>query len=79
MANLTGPSDLSGVDGVDGGQQAPIRQAGVEQDSDPVVLEGPEAEADSFDAFDEVVDSFGGAVGDKGLVPVGDLGVRGPR
>ena len=42
----------------------------VEQRPDPVVGEPSETEGD---AFDEVVDCFGGPVGDPGLVPVGDL------
>ena len=46
----------------DRGQYPPVRLAGVEQDSDPVVLEIAEAEPDSLDAFDQVVESLGGSV-----------------
>ena len=37
--------------------------------------EAAESEGGAFDAFDEVVDRFGGPVRDTGVVPVGDLGV----
>ena len=61
---------LAGSDGV---EQSPVGFPGVEQRPDPVVGEPSETEGAAFDAFDEVVDCFGGAVGDPGLVPVGDL------
>ncbi len=45
----------------------------VEECPDPVVGEVPEPERSSFDAFDEVVDRFGGPVGHERVVPGGDL------
>src|SRR5271170_2965567 len=60
-------------------QHAPVRLAGVEQRSDPVVLEVAEPEADPFDALDQVVEGLGRAVGDPGQVEVGDLVEPGPE
>jgi hypothetical protein len=40
----------------DRAQHAPVRLAGVEQSSDPVLLEVAEAEANAFDALDQVVE-----------------------
>ena len=51
----------------------PVGFAGVEEYSYPVVVEGAEAEADSFDLFYEVVDRFCGSVRDGRFVPVGDF------
>ena len=60
--------------GSDGGEEVPVGFAGVEEGSDSVVGEVAEPEGCSFDAFDEVVERFGGSVGHAGDVPVGDLG-----
>src|SRR5271170_8073224 len=57
----------------DRAQHTPVRLAGVEQRSDPVVLEVAEPEADPFDALDQVVERFGRTVRDPGQVEVGDL------
>ena len=46
---------------------------GVEKRSNPVVLEVAEAESDAFDSLDQVVQRFGGAVGDTGQVVVAML------
>ena len=42
-------------------EDPPVRFAGVEQGSDPVVLEVAEAEADALDPLDQVVERFGGS------------------
>ena len=57
----------------DGFEGSPVGFAGVEQGSDSVVVEVGEAESDAFDAFDQVVQRFGGAVADLGVVVVHDL------
>ncbi len=59
--------------GCDGGEEVPVGFAGVEQHPDPVVGESAESEADAFDAFDQVVDRFGGSVRHSGSVPCNDL------
>ena len=46
---------------------------GVEQRPDPVVAEPSKPERDPFDPLDEVVDGFGGSVGDVASVPGHDL------
>ena len=50
----------------------PVGFAGVEERPDPVVREAAESEGGALDAPDEVVDRFGGPVGDAGAVPVHD-------
>ena len=65
--------------GSDGGEERPVGFAGVEQCSDSVVGEAAESVGDAFDGFDEVVDGFGGSVGDPCRVMLlcvssGDLG-----
>ncbi len=62
--------------GVIGVEESPVGFAGVEQRPDPVVSESSEPEGGAFDAFDQVVDCFGGAVGDPSLMPVDDLVMR---
>ena len=57
----------------DGGEEIPVGSAGVEQGSDPVVAEAGEPEGDALDHLDQVVGSFGGAVGEVGAVPRCDL------
>jgi hypothetical protein len=57
----------------DRAQHTPVRCAGVEKRSNPVVLEVAEAESDAFDSLDQVVQRFGGAVGDTGQVVVAML------
>ena len=57
----------------DGCEDAPVGFAGVEQCSDAVVVEVGEAVADAFDAFDQVIEGFGGSVADAGDVEVADL------
>ena len=59
--------------GSEGVEEGPVGFAGVEQGSDPVVVEVGEPEGDAFDPFDQVVGGLGGCVGDSGGVPVGDL------
>ena len=59
--------------GSEGVEEGPVGFAGVEQGSDPVVVEVGESEGDAFDAFDQIVGGLGGCVGDSGGVPVGDL------
>jgi len=54
----------------DRAEHSPVRLAGVEQRSDPVVLEVTEPEADPFDALDQVVERFGRTVGHPGQVEV---------
>src|SRR5580698_8774994 len=58
----------------DRSQHAPVGLAGVEQGSDPVVLEVAEPKADPFDALDQVVEGFGRTVRDVGDMEVDDLG-----
>ena len=73
---IVGSSDSGGVapsPDHDRAQHPPVRPTGVEQRSDPVVLEVPEAEADAFDALDQVVEGFGRTVGHPGQVEVADL------
>ena len=53
--------------------------AGVEECSDPVVVEVSESKGGAFDAFDEVVDCLGGAVSDPRFVPVRDLCMPTPQ
>ena len=45
-------------------EEGPVGFAGVEQDSDAVVVEVGDPERDPFDELGEVVGCFGGAVGD---------------
>ena len=58
-------------------EQCPVGSAGVEQRSDPVVVEVDDPERDPLDAFDQVVDRFGRPVRDtrsmrrRDLVPPG--------
>src|ERR1700722_7717764 len=59
-------------------EHTPVRLAGVEQRTDPVVLEVAEPEADPLDALDQVVERFGRTVRDPGQVEVGDLVEPGP-
>src|ERR1700722_1783092 len=54
-------------------EDPPVRFAGVEQGSDPVVLEVAEAEADALDPLDQVVERFGRPVAHAGQMEVGDL------
>jgi len=56
-----------------------VRPTGIEQRSDPVVLEVAELEGDAPDAFDQVVEGFGGSVGHSRQVEVGDLVEPGPE
>ena len=65
--------------GVIGVEESPVGFAGVEQRPDPVVSESSEPEGGAFDAFDQVVDCFGGAVGDPSLMPVDDLVMPTPQ
>src|SRR5689334_6706461 len=57
----------------EGVEQRPVGSAGVEQGADPVVAEAAHPECHSLDAFDEVVDRFGGSVADLAAVPGDDL------
>src|ERR1700722_2092727 len=57
----------------DRAEAPPVRFAGVEQDSDPVVLEVAEAEADALDPLDQVVERFGRTVAHAGQMEGGDL------
>ena len=61
--------------GSDAVEEGPVGFAGVEEGADAVVGEAAESEGGAFDSFYEVVDGFGGSVGDAGVVPVDDLGV----
>ena len=67
---------LGGSDGV---EELPVGFPGVEECSDPVVVESSEPEGNPFDAFDQVVDCFGGSVGNPSVVPVGDLVMPTPQ
>ena len=59
--------------GCDGGEEVPVGLPGVEQRPDPVVAEPSKPERDPFDTFDQVVDGFGGSVGDVASMPGHDL------
>ena len=58
--------------GSDAGEELPVGFAGVKRGADAVVGEAAEPEGSAFDASGEVVDRFGGAVGEVGAVPVHD-------
>src|ERR1700733_7669025 len=58
-------------------EHTPVGLAGVEQGTDPVLLEVAEAEADPFDPLDQVVECFRRSVRDAGQVEVGDFGEPG--
>ncbi len=60
----------------EGVEEGPVGFPGVQQGSDPVVVEVGEPERG---AFDESVGCFGGCVGDPGFVPVRDLGSPAPQ
>ena len=53
----------------EGVEQCLVGLSGVEQGADFVVVEVSSLEGGAFDAFDQVVSGFGGAVGDPGGVP----------
>jgi hypothetical protein len=57
----------------DRAEHSPVRFASVEQGSDAVVLEVAEPKANPFDPLDQVVDRFGGSVGDTSEVEVAEL------
>jgi hypothetical protein len=59
--------------GCDGGEEVPVGFPGVEQRADAVVAEPSKPERDPFDPFDEIVDGFGGSVGDVASMPGNDL------
>ena len=53
-------------------EEVPVGFAGVEERADAVVREAAESEGGAFDSFHEIVDRFGGSVGDAGVVPIDD-------
>ena len=55
-------------------QEAPVGFPGVEQRSDPVVIEAGEPERHPLDAFDPIVDGFDRAVRCSCSVPIDDRG-----
>jgi len=57
----------------EGGEQIPVRAAGAEQDSEPVIVEPAEPEPDPLDGLDQVVHRLGRLVGDLCSVPGADL------
>ena len=57
----------------DRAQDSPVRLAGVEQGSDPVVLEVAKSETDALDALDQVVEGLSWSVGHPGVVVIDDL------
>ncbi len=57
----------------DGVEDSPVRFPGIKQGPDAVVLEVTESESYPFDAFDQIVECFGGAVTDFCLMPVPNL------
>ena len=59
-------------------EEGPVGFSCVEESADSVVVEVSSPEGGAFDAFDQVVDGFGWAVGDLAVVPVVDLGAPAP-
>lgn len=59
--------------GCDCGTRVAIGTSGVEEYSVLAAGERTEAEAEPFASLDQVVDRFGGPVGDESVVPIGDF------